>query len=82
MTVPAATVDAPHEMIRTPRALVEHSYSNLLQYSNFPQGGHFTAFEEPVLTCADIRSFVYKVIEQQKLKAKSPIDQQNVKNEF
>lgn len=65
ITVPAATVDTPHEMIRTPRKLVEHSYSNLLQYSDFPVGGHFTAFEEPVLTSNDIRSFVYKVIEQQ-----------------
>lgn len=65
MTVPSATVDTPHEFVRTPRQLVEHGYSNLLQYSHFPVGGHFTAFEEPVLTSNDIRSFVYKVIEQQ-----------------
>lgn len=65
LTVPAATVDTPHEMVRTPRKLVEHAYTNLVSYSEFPVGGHFTAFEEPVITSNDIRSFVHKVIEQQ-----------------
>lgn len=65
-------------MLRTPRKLVEHAYSNLLQYSDFPVGGHFTAFEEPVLTSNDIRSFVYKVIEQQKL---ARMDLKKVKDE-
>jgi len=63
--VPAATVDAPHEMVRTPRLFVQNSYANLVQYSDFERGGHFTAFEEPQLVADDIRLFVGKVLKQE-----------------
>lgn len=68
--VPAGTVDYPNEMVRTPRQLIEHGYTNLLQYTEFPRGGHFTAMEEPKLVCDDIRSLVRKILAQQVEQAK------------
>jgi hypothetical protein len=62
---PAATVDPSYEMIRTPRALLEKNYADLVQYTEMPQTGHFTAFEAPQLVCSDIRQFVHKVLQRQ-----------------
>lgn len=65
ITVPAGTVDYEHEFVRTPRQLMEHAYVNLLQYSDFPRGGHYLALEEPQLLCEDIRALTWKIIEQE-----------------
>jgi len=62
--VPVATVDALYELALSPRKLTEAYYDNLLNYTEFPRGGHFTAFEEPELISKDIKSFVRKVLEQ------------------
>jgi len=58
----SSVVDTPHELARAPRKLVEHMHENLVQYSEFPRGGHFTAFEEPQLVCDDIRKFTKAVL--------------------
>lgn len=68
-------------MIRTPRQLVEHNYVNLVQYTDLPEGGHFTAFELPELVSSDIRSFVSKVLAQQE-KAKAEQKAKKVKDEI
>lgn len=60
--VPAATVDAPCEIFRSPRKFIESAYRNLVQYTDLPRGGHFTAFEEAQLVSDDIRSFVRKIL--------------------
>jgi len=64
ITVPFATVDTPYELARAPKRLIAPSYEKLVQYSDFPRGGHFTAFEEPELVNEDIRAFVSKIIAQ------------------
>jgi len=66
---PAGTVDSPHDLVRSSqwsRVLIEANFANLLQYTEL-QIGHFFAFEEPQLICADLRQFVSKVLHQQKL---------------
>ena len=65
MTVPTGTVDTPYEIARSPKALIEENFDNLIQYTELGRGGHFTAFEEPVLVTKDIKLFVSKVLEQQ-----------------
>lgn len=66
ITVPAATVDVPHEFVRSPRALIEPYFEALLQYTDLGVGGHFTAFEEPHLVAQDIHSFAGKLLALQK----------------
>ena len=41
---------------RPPRSWVERSY-NLTRYTLMPRGGHFAAYEEPVLLADDITAF-------------------------
>lgn len=70
VTTPAGTVDTPFEIVRTPKKLIEGYFDNLLQYTEFPRGGHFIAFEEPELITKDIKSFTQKVLDQiEQLKA-------------
>ena len=63
--VPAGVTDAPHEVIQSPRPLVEPNYARLLQYTDLPQGGHFQMFEEPELVEKDLRSLVDKIRAQE-----------------
>ncbi|MET0133710.1 MAG: epoxide hydrolase family protein [Kibdelosporangium sp.] len=46
----------PHELVATPRGLVEQRY-NVTHWSEFDHGGHFAAFEVPELFVPDVRSF-------------------------
>lgn len=61
LTVPAGVVDPAYELMHTPRKLFEPYFEQLVQYTDFPRGGHFTALEEPKLVSEDIRTFVHKV---------------------
>lgn len=66
--MPAGTVDVKYEFMRAPQKLIEKYYSNLLQYSSLGELGHFTAFEHPKAVTDDIRSFVHKVLEHERVK--------------
>ena len=44
-----------------PRAIVENHYTNIVTYTNAPEGGHFFGFEEPEFLSKDIIQFVSAV---------------------
>lgn len=59
--VPTGVAVFPKELIRTPRAWVEHRF-NLVQWTLQPKGGHFAALEVPELLVADVRQFAATVL--------------------
>lgn len=60
--VPAAYAVLKNEIVRPPRFVVEMAYANLVQYTEFPRGGHFGAFEEPELMVEDLKKFARTVV--------------------
>jgi microsomal epoxide hydrolase len=54
--VPTGAAIFPREIVRPPRAWVEHHY-NLTHWTEMPRGGHFAAMEEPELFVDDVRAF-------------------------
>lgn len=57
ISVPTAIARFPRELPLPPRQYVERGY-NVIRWTEFPQGGHFAAAEEPVRLAGDIRAFV------------------------
>ena len=58
---PVGLVDAPGEIFRPPDFWVQARFKDLVQYSEFEEGGHFLAMEKPVLLAQDIVAFRDKV---------------------
>lgn len=56
VTVPTAVADFPKEMYRCSRRWAESVY-NVIQWSEFDEGGHFAALEQPESLVQDIRAF-------------------------
>jgi microsomal epoxide hydrolase len=54
--VPVAVAAFPKEIYRTPRSWVERAY-NVQRWTEFPQGGHFAALEQPEALLEDVRAF-------------------------
>jgi pimeloyl-ACP methyl ester carboxylesterase len=54
--VPVGFASFPKEMGRCPRSWVEDRL-NITQWTEMPRGGHFAAWEEPVLLVEDVREF-------------------------
>ncbi|MBB3149689.1 hypothetical protein FHS21_006143 [Phyllobacterium trifolii] len=44
----------PNELYQTPRSWVEKAYPNLIHYNKVNKGGHFAAWEEPMLLSKDL----------------------------
>lgn len=61
ITVPSALADFPHELFRTPEPWIHNKFTDVVQFTEMPRGGHFAAFEEPELFSADVILFVAKV---------------------
>jgi pimeloyl-ACP methyl ester carboxylesterase len=59
--VPAAVMDAAHEITHTPESVVRHKYHNLISFTTLDVGGHFLAFEEPQLLADDFLKFAARV---------------------
>jgi hypothetical protein len=59
--VSTALADFPHELIRIPRAWLDVTFPNIVQFTEMPRGGHFGAFQEPQLMADDVWEFVKKV---------------------
>jgi len=57
ITVPTAVGLTTEEVNRAPREWAERRYADIQQWTNFRQGGHFMAHEEPELLASDLRSF-------------------------
>jgi pimeloyl-ACP methyl ester carboxylesterase len=56
VAIPAAYTVFPGEIIRAPRSWVEHTFPNLIYYSEAPRGGHFAMWEEPRLFAREVRA--------------------------
>ncbi|XP_020284934.1 juvenile hormone epoxide hydrolase 2-like [Pseudomyrmex gracilis] len=61
VTVPMGYAVFPHEISYEPRSLLRHKFTNLVHLNYMPRGGHFAAFEEPVLLTKDVFEFVSTV---------------------
>jgi len=55
--VPAGCAIFPRETPRPSRRWAAKRYTDIRQWSELPQGGHFGAFEQPELFTRDVRSF-------------------------
>lgn len=54
--VPTAVSAFPGEIIQAPRSWTERAYSNLIYYNAPDRGGHFAAWEEPLLFTRELRA--------------------------
>jgi hypothetical protein len=54
--LPVGFTTFPGEIFRAPRSWVELGYPNLSYFHEAARGGHFAAWEEPGLFCAEIRA--------------------------
>jgi pimeloyl-ACP methyl ester carboxylesterase len=60
--VPTACADFPKEIIWSPRRWLEGRY-NITRWTEMPKGGHFAAFEQPMLLVEDLRAFFHDLRE-------------------
>ena len=60
ITVPTAIAAFPHDVLPAPREWIEQNYP-VIQYTQMPRGGHFTALEQPELFAEDISRFMNTV---------------------
>ena len=54
--IPFGFTTFPGEIWRTPRSWVEASYPNVVYFNEVEDGGHFAAWEEPLLFATEIRA--------------------------
>lgn len=59
ITVPVSLAAFPNDTIEPvpPRSLIERSRADIVQWTDFPRGGHFPMLEEPQLYIEDVRKF-------------------------
>lgn len=55
--VPAAYAEFPCEILRPPRSLAEHVYTDIRRWTVMPKGGHFAALEQPEALAGEIQAF-------------------------
>ena len=56
VAIPVAVSAFPDEIYTAPRSWTERAYPKLIYYNRLPRGGHFAAWEQPGLFCAEIRA--------------------------
>ena len=56
VTLPTGVSAFPDEIYAAPRRWAEQAYPNLIHYNRLPKGGHFAAWEQPELFCAEVRA--------------------------
>jgi pimeloyl-ACP methyl ester carboxylesterase len=57
ITIPFAISVFPDELYQAPRSWAERAYPhNLIHYNKLDKGGHFAAWEQPGLFCAEMRA--------------------------
>ncbi|MCG2625741.1 epoxide hydrolase 1 [Bradyrhizobium sp. WYCCWR 13023] len=54
--IPVAVSVFPDEIYAAPRSWAEKAYPKLIHYNRLDKGGHFAAWEQPVLFCAEVRT--------------------------
>jgi pimeloyl-ACP methyl ester carboxylesterase len=56
VSVPAAISVFPRENYQAPRSWTERAYHNLIYYNRLDKGGHFAAWEQPLLFAQEVRA--------------------------
>jgi pimeloyl-ACP methyl ester carboxylesterase len=56
VSIPVAVSVFPGEQYEAPRSWTEKAYPNLIHYSKLDKGGHFAAWEEPLLFAEELRA--------------------------
>ena len=56
VSIPVAVSVFPGEQYRAPRSWVEQAYPNLIHFNEVDKGGHFAAWEEPLLFASEMRA--------------------------
>src|SRR5262245_31169209 len=56
VTIPVAVSAFPDDLCPTPRSWAERAYPRLIHYNKLDKGGHFAAWEQPQLFCAEVRA--------------------------
>jgi pimeloyl-ACP methyl ester carboxylesterase len=56
ISLPAAVTVFPGEIYQAPRSWTERSYHNLIYFNEVNNGGHFAAWEQPVLLATEVRA--------------------------
>jgi pimeloyl-ACP methyl ester carboxylesterase len=54
--IPVAVSAFPDEIYQAPKSWAEKAYPKLIFYNRPPKGGHFAAWEQPMLLTADLRA--------------------------
>ena len=55
--VPMGYCESPREILRPPRSLAAHAYSDIRRWTVFDRGGHFAAMEQPEALAREIQEF-------------------------
>jgi pimeloyl-ACP methyl ester carboxylesterase len=56
VAIPVAVSVFPDEIYAAPRSWTERAYPKLIHYNRLDKGGHFAAWEQPELFCAEMRN--------------------------
>jgi pimeloyl-ACP methyl ester carboxylesterase len=56
VTIPVAVSVFPGEQYEAPRSWTERAYPNLIYYNKVDRGGHFAAWEQPMLFASELRA--------------------------
>jgi pimeloyl-ACP methyl ester carboxylesterase len=56
VTIPVAVSAFPDEIYAAPRSWAERAYPKLIHYNKLDKGGHFAAWEQPAVFCAEMRA--------------------------
>ncbi|MCV9960305.1 epoxide hydrolase 1 [Pararhizobium sp. BT-229] len=56
VTIPVAVTVFPGEQYEAPRSWTEQAYPNLIHYNKVEKGGHFAAWEQPMIFAAELRA--------------------------
>jgi pimeloyl-ACP methyl ester carboxylesterase len=56
LTIPVAVSVFPDEIYAAPRSWAEKAFPNLIHFNRLDKGGHFAAWEQPVLFTAELRT--------------------------
>ena len=62
--MPVGLADFPAEAQRCPRSFAALRFTNIVQYTEMPRGGHFPSLEEPDLMAHDLNAFVNAVLQK------------------
>jgi len=56
ISLPVAITVFPEEVYRAPETWARRAYRNLIYFHEVDKGGHFAAWEQPELFCAEMRT--------------------------